>query len=293
MISQHVEEMSKTAVVDSTVLTDVLIKSGERRDNARNALETFDKTLLPMYAIKEFKHSPLQHYAWAHNAIVDQGEVGGLFQRIGALLHSQYHKRKASTALEALKNAFTHLGSLSTADLVKKHGDNARVERVMADRLRLALRQVIEDGWDDRHQIADETIGQLACYEEKAPFMERGRIQLRPRRCDPSGDCCLAALMKQESVTLEALIEGVHAAPDSRENRARATVLKTMKRKPKQHINDKECRAIGDAAYAFHLPDEGVVLTTNTKDHKPLAQALGRGAVSPDEVNDRTGTDDD
>lgn len=283
--------MSKTAIVDSTVLTDVLIKSGERRDNARNALETFDQTLLPMYAIKEFKHSPLQHYAWAHNAIVDGGTLPGLIRRIRAL--PPYWQRKASTALEALESAFAHLGPTSTTDLVKKYGDNARVERVMADRLRLALRQIIEDGWEDRHQVADETIGQIACYEEKAPFMERGRIQLRPRRCDPSGDCCLAALMKQESTILEALIEGVHAAPDSQENRARATVLKKMRRKPKQQINDKECRAIGDAAYAFYLPDDGVVLTTNTKDHEPLAQALGRGAVSPYEVNDRTGTGDD
>jgi hypothetical protein len=259
--------MSKTAIVDSTVLTDVLIKSGERRDNARNALETFDQTLLPMYAIKEFKHSPLQHYAWAHNAIVDGGTLPGLIRRIRTLLSSPYHRRKASTALEALESTFTYLGPLPTAD--------------MADRLRLALRQIIEDGWEDRHQVADETIGQLACYEEKAPFMERGRIQLRPRRCAPSGDCCLAALMKQESATLEALIEGVHAAPDSQENRARATVLKKMRRKPKQQINDKECRAIGDAAYAFYLPDDGVVLTTNTKDHKPLAQALGKDAVTP------------
>ena len=43
-------------------------------------------------------------------------------------------------------------------------------------------------------------------------------------------------------------------------------------------MSDKTCRDLGDAVYAFFAPPDSVVLTTNIRDHRPLAEALGKQA---------------
>ena len=52
------------AVVDTTILTDVLLNTGEVRANALNAISHYDETYLPVYAIKEFKAGPLKNFVW-------------------------------------------------------------------------------------------------------------------------------------------------------------------------------------------------------------------------------------
>jgi len=48
------------AFVDTTVLTDALLKVGEPRDRAKAAIARFVESLLPVYAIKEFQAGPLE-----------------------------------------------------------------------------------------------------------------------------------------------------------------------------------------------------------------------------------------
>ena len=56
----------RSAYVDTTILTDVLLKKGEAHDDALAALAKFDVTQLPLYAIKEFKRGPLNNYRWMY-----------------------------------------------------------------------------------------------------------------------------------------------------------------------------------------------------------------------------------
>jgi hypothetical protein len=46
-------------------------------------------------------------------------------------------------------------------------------------------------------------------------------------------------------------------------------------------MDAKDCRRLGDAFFALYAPPDAVILTTNIKDHAPLAEALGKQARIP------------
>ena len=58
------------AFVDTTILADALLKKGDSGVAARGALQRYDKTELPVYAIKELKAVPIRNMAWFHNKLV-------------------------------------------------------------------------------------------------------------------------------------------------------------------------------------------------------------------------------
>ena len=63
----------KKAFVDTTILVDLLLKSGQQNARAKAALKQFDTAELPVYAIKELSAGPLQYFAWLHNKFVVLG----------------------------------------------------------------------------------------------------------------------------------------------------------------------------------------------------------------------------
>ena len=74
------------------------------------------------------------------------------------------------------------------------------------------------------------------------------------------------------------------AIPDSSsrlEDRNRRSVLSQLIRQPQKHITEEECRWLGDAIFAFFCPRAAVILTTNMRDHVPLAEAIGKRAENP------------
>jgi hypothetical protein len=58
-------------------------------------------------------------------------------------------------------------------------------------------------------------------------------------------------------------------------------VLSQLIRQPQKHITEEECRWLGDAIFAFFCPRAAVILTTNMRDHVPLAEAIGKRAENP------------
>src|SRR5208337_350174 len=95
--------MSK-AFIDTTVLTDALIKTGEVRKSAIEAIRKFSVTELPVFAIKEFKAGPLKNFAWMHNKLVT---VASFERALDALHRMSRTPRRytTSTAIEALREA--------------------------------------------------------------------------------------------------------------------------------------------------------------------------------------------
>jgi len=65
------------------------------------------------------------------------------------------------------------------------------------------------------------------------------------------------------------------------ENIRRAKTLKQIYRTPNRPIVDQDCKSLGDAIFVLLCPDNAVILTTNTVDYVPLAQAVGKTVVSP------------
>ena len=57
------------AFVETTVLTNALLKPGPTANAAKSAIRSFQTSLLPVYAIKEFKAGPLSHYVWLHGKL--------------------------------------------------------------------------------------------------------------------------------------------------------------------------------------------------------------------------------
>jgi len=46
-------------------------------------------------------------------------------------------------------------------------------------------------------------------------------------------------------------------------------------------VTRETCRDLGDAVFAFFCTNNAVVLTTNLRDHEPLAKAIGKKAEKP------------
>jgi hypothetical protein len=70
--------------------------------------------------------------------------------------------------------------------------------------------------------------------------------------------------------------DAVERQPEKPENRRRSQTLRQLYRKPKMAMTEGNCRALGDAYFVFFCPQDAVILTTNTKDYLPLAEALGK-----------------
>jgi hypothetical protein len=67
-----------------------------------------------------------------------------------------------------------------------------------------------------------------------------------------------------------------------REDQRRRTVLTDFAKRPGGGLTQKACRSLGDAYFAIFAPADSVILTTNVKDHAPLAEALKKKAVAPE-----------
>lgn len=272
--------MSK-AFIDTTVLFDALIKPGERGQKAKAALKRYEETEVPVYAFKELKAGPLTNFVWFHNKLV----LTKSYQRALEVLQSTSlgpKKYTVATALEALAAGARANRNLTSQDLVERYGDKARLDAILCDLWRFTIRVAIEKAWRRRRKLTTRVVVPLSCYREADPFEENGLLSLEPTSCTVNPECCLAAEMKGRPEDLRKLVDAIDAQPDKLENRRRRKVLKEMRRIPKRYlVTNKECRDLGDAIFALFAPVDSVILTTNVRDHKPLAEALGKSVEEP------------
>jgi len=91
----------------------------------------------------------------------------------------------------------------------------------------------------------------------------------------------LGPLLASQPESLAKLIEVLEKLPPKNENEQRKKVLKSLLRKPKEPLDNNQCRSLGDAVFALLCPSSSVISTTNVKDHLPLAQALNKEVVDP------------
>ena len=269
------------AFVDTTVLFDALVKPGEHGKTARAALRRYKTTELPVYAIKELKVGPLSNFVWFHNKLII---TKSFFRALRVLQSTSLTPRKyrTATALEALALGAFQSRNLTSGDLVERYGDKAKLDPILHDQWRLSIRIAIEKAWKKRRRMTSEVVLPLSCYEEVAPYEEDKLLKLSPTACDIDPECCLAAAMKARPDDLIKLIAAIDSQPSKPENQRRRKVLKEMYRIPKRYVvTNQACRDLGDAIFALFAPADSTVLTTNLKDHLPLAQALGKTATEP------------
>lgn len=262
--------MEQGAFVDTTMLVESLLKTAERRKNAKGKIRSYKKSLLPHYAIKEFKGGALRHYIWFHNKL---SETGSFTRTIHAIQRNFMKPYLMGTALEALQ-AGTEL--LVGSELSHAH-TKAQTDSAMADSLRLSTRRLIETGWRNRRKITSDMFDPLPCFAETAPtYNEHTRLIEDSRRsCDLDEKCCLAGAIRAVPGQLQALLLAMEGQASRESNRRRAA-LHLLKNTPKRDFDNTNCLALGDAYFALRCPPGYNILTTNVKDHRPLAEALGK-----------------
>jgi hypothetical protein len=129
--------MSK-AYVETTILTNVLLKPGSNKQAAANlALNRYDETLLPVYSIKEWKAGPLDHYAYVHDKLVQTRSLAYTFAAINSLNPVNKARRK-STSPEAYEAAARLESAQPSPSRL-----GAPLDEEMADRYRLALASLV------------------------------------------------------------------------------------------------------------------------------------------------------
>jgi hypothetical protein len=266
------------AYVETTILTNVLLKPGSGKEKAaRSALSRYAETLLPVYSIKELKKGPLDHYAYVHDKLV---QTKSLADTLGAInsLSPYYSPYKKSTSYEALEAATRLLPTSSPSS-----GPTLRKEdSELADRYRLALASLILRSWQRRRKMTTSTIHDLECYTEATPTIGRdGFFDLSPQKCDRDRECCLAERLKARPDLLTALRDSIPSTSIREEDRSRRKALKQLINNPKRTLTEEQCRWLGDAIFAFFCPEDASILTTNLRDHKPLAEAVGKLAEQP------------
>jgi hypothetical protein len=273
--------MKSKAFVDTTVLTDALLKVGEQHDKAKAALSKYKSTLLPVYAIKEFKGGPLRRYIWLHNKLVTLNSFNATLaalQRVSATPQ----RYLTSTALQALQTVAHSIRKLPLAAFSKKYGDAATLDDVLRDEFRLTLRLKVLKAWSQRRKLTSTVVDELSCYLESAPVLKNGLIEIKPTKCAvEETECCRAAEFKGRRSDLEVLHSVLESRTTPTERDRRKRVLRELIRKPRQAMTDAMCSDLGDAVFVLCCPNDADILTTNVKDHEPLAAALGKTVVCP------------
>lgn len=261
---------SDRAFIDTTILAEVLLKTGPSHDAAKRALGRYKETLLPVYAIKEWKRGQLRIYVLIYNQLT---RTRSLSQTDIWLSKFFYRPRWQSTSREAQALATLHLPSAPMSSTFP--------DEELADRFRLAYRTLITLSWESRRSVTSATVLDLECYVESGPKeFSNGELDIHPRDCMRDRECCLAHRLRKN---IDALLKLREAIPPSGrpEDTKRREALKKLAVHPTAVFDRKDCQALGDAYFAFFAPEDSEILTTNVKDHGPLAQSLGKSAVTP------------
>jgi len=271
--------MSK-AFVDTTIVADLLLKDGAISKAAKDALNRFNTTELPVYAIKEFKAGPLKNFRWFHNKLA---LLGSFEKALEALQRMSLTPKRytTSTAIEALKGGAARMRNANLESLIQKYGYAARIDTVLCDQYRLTLKAKILKAWSRRRLITTHVVWPLTCYKEANPYEHNRLIMLDPMRCNVESECCLGPELRQRVPDLEKIRAVVMKQPKTRESERRARALRQLIRKPKSTVSEQTCRDMGDAFFALFAPVDSIILTTNIKDHTPLAAALGKKTEAP------------
>lgn len=272
--------MANEALVDTTVLTDVLLKdSSPQGKAAKKALARYGETLLPVYAIKEFRAGPLKAHIWFFNHLAASRSI---VKTVDALQRMSLSPRRytVSTALEALKAAAQAPATIGR--LVAEYGPNASVDVVQADRYRLNEGRRIRRAWKNRRAFTSRVIEELSCFDEDSfKQTDDGLFNVDPPGCRRGAKCCLVKRFGSELRGVKQLRSVLEKSDLNRaENKRRNTALKQLLN-ASDRFTQSNCRGLGDAYFALISPPGAVILTTNDRDHTPLAAALGKAVEKP------------
>lgn len=265
------------AFLDTTILTDALLKQNEQGRCARTAVSRYDITELPTYAIKEFKAGPLRNYVWFYNKVVS---LSSWEDAVATIPSVRRQFNKMSTALQALADFEGSISKALPSDFITKHPGRTMGE-IKKKEAEVWLKTKIFYAWMQRRHLATNVVEPLSCYEERDPVINKHRLIIdKPVHC-PTDDCCLRSQFTGKSALTAELFKACESLPAKAETTKRRQILRQLVRHPERPLEDKDCRNLGDAVFALQCPKDAVILTTNMADHSILAAAAGVSAEHP------------
>lgn len=265
--------MADCCYLDTTVLVEALLKTSRRRRKARAAVQAFDKSLLPVYAIKEMSAGALSYAVWLYNRLCETHSMQRTHEAIASNIKTP---NRVTTSLELLGSASE---AFSGADLADARTP-AQLDRMLAEMNALSLRRIILNGWRSRRKVTTDVVQELDCFPENPPYLdEELRIMtLGKSSCPSNRDCHYASELRKRPNDLNLLLQ-VLAGSTRREDIRRRKALNVLKRTRRKSFDNDNCRGLGDAYFALNCPKDATILTSNQRDHVPLAEALGKSVT--------------
>ena len=105
------------AYVETTILADVLLKpKTSKQERAQAALGRYERTMLPVYSIKEWKAGPLDYFAYFHDKLVETKSLQKTYRAVAALPRGN----RKDTATEAIAAAASARQSRSFSGLGRR-----------------------------------------------------------------------------------------------------------------------------------------------------------------------------
>jgi len=202
------------------------------------------------------------------------------YDRALARLHKRsmsLARNQASSAIEALRRAEQEMSAIASGGNRSAYvlSDSER-----AQQMRFALEKVIRSCCRRSLTIPTRITFPLPCCPPAAPTTAPdGSIRLGSRRQPGVTNCGLDAHLQAFRQQIQALCIVVRAQIKTPENTRRLEALNCVRKG--QPLTDHHCRALGDAVFAICAPPGFLILTTNVRDHEPLARALGKVVAGP------------
>lgn len=270
-----------TSFVETTVLTDYLLKCDGSEISARNAFSRYSENVVPEFAWKEFKRGPLANFVWAYNKLNETNDMSKTLEALQRLSRTP-QRYLTSTAIQAMHTGFARLfQSHSTiANLQQQYGPTANMNSVITDALKLELKRQILSAWEQRKTLFGGPYHKLSCYSNSDITLTDKRIELHPRDCR-KGDCCLKPPLANRKKDIAAMRASLDPNDTRKEITERRRVLRDIEKHAHTQMNQKDCRRFGDAYFVLYCPPDAVILTTNTRDIEPMAATLGIATDRP------------
>ena len=256
--------------LDTTFLVGCLFLPKSETKPYLDRIQKFSQTHIPEYAHKELKLGVVRNFHWFFTKLQD---TNSMVDALSALQRSSLSlaRYRTATGIQALKTAMNN--SLTQLLLARQAGQSSSDsnEKTLARIMALELRRQITSGWNNRLAIG-KMVFPLDCYPRQQIDSESDPFTIKPDNCAKGAKCCVFKELKQYKKQAKILKDVISALPPKQEYKRRKDALKQVQLG--REFDLKECRAIGDAYFALTCAKDWTLLSTNTKDFAPMAEAL-------------------
>lgn len=268
------------AFLETTVLTDYLLKKDGSQVRAEAAFQRYDRVTVSNFSWKEFKRGPLKNFVWAHNKVVETGSFSATLDALQKLSRTP-QRYMTATAIQSIHTFASMFVGTTLQDFIARYGGKANMDSILADAMRLELKKTITLAWAERKQLFGGAVQPLSCYSDQDIIEKDGRLDLTPRDCPDGVNCCLQANLITRPSELAAARSSLDRESEKRETVRRRDLLRQLEKHPSRPMERRECQTFGDAYFVFFCPNAATILTTNLGDIEPMATALGVSVAKP------------